>query len=84
MNPGANVFVLGVLLRFELDRCRAVREGAIVVFMGEKDWVREWPTLVVARVGETTMDFGLMLAGRGPGDGDMEPRLNGLLRHIEA
>lgn len=82
MNLGANVLVLGVMLRFELDRWRVVRGGAIIEFMGEKDWVREWPTLVVARVGEITIDFGLTLAGRGPGDGDIEPRLNGLLRHI--
>lgn len=82
MNLGANVFVLGVMLRFELERCRVVRDGAIVEFMGEKEWVRAWPTLVVARVGEITMDFGLALAGLAPGDGDIEPRLNGLLRHI--
>lgn len=82
MKLGANVFVLGVMLRFELERCRVVREGAIVEFMGEKDWVREWPTLVVARVGEITMDFGLALAGLGPGDGVIELRLNGLLRHV--
>lgn len=81
MNLGANVFVLGVILRFELERCLVVREGAIVEFIGEKDWVREWPTWVVAKVGEITMDFGLALAGLGPGDGDIELRLKGLLRH---
>lgn len=44
MNCGANVFELGVLFRFALERCTLIDVEGGSVLRGEKDWVLEWVT----------------------------------------
>lgn len=87
MNCGAKVFEVWLLLRFELDLCLVVRAGArFDPLRGENDWLRLCAKgfEVPVGVGEVkTWDFGRSLDMKGPGDGEGESRLKGLLRQRE-
>lgn len=83
MNFGANVFELWLPLRLEVDLCRLIGTGArLEPLLGEKEWLRLCAGESGGRGdGLTTADIGLSFGFVGPGEGDAESLLKGLLRH---
>ena len=85
MNWGAKVPGAAVLLRCEFDLLRATSP---LPFKDsppscDVDWLREWPICCEPESGDVIkVDFGRELTGTGPGEGEGELLVNGLLRHF--